>query len=130
MTYFPDLSPYTYLPTSGNAGRSPVNVGWLDRGHGFARGPVPQPFMDALLEHLDMPCNRTRGYHLCNLCDAREPVRVKFHDSEAMLGDAEIHASVPGRLYVAPNLVIHYVAEHDYRPPDLFIAAVLGTERT
>ena len=37
MTYFPDLSEYTYL-----RGKSAmINVGWLGRDHEFATGVVP-----------------------------------------------------------------------------------------
>jgi hypothetical protein len=34
---------------------------------------------------------------------------------------------VPGNdvIYVAPELILHYIQEHRYRPPDEFISAVL-----
>jgi hypothetical protein len=33
-------------------------------------------------------------------------------------------------VFAAPSLVYHYVAAHDYRPPDEFIAAVLAWNET
>jgi len=32
-----------------------------------------------------------------------------------------------GLTYVAPALVLHYVVEHDYAPPQAFIDAVIAT---
>lgn len=42
------------------------------------------------------------------------------------LGSAEIRVKAKdGRIYAAPNLIYHYVAEHDYDPPKEFIEALL-----
>jgi hypothetical protein len=41
------------------------------------------------------------------------------------LGDAELRVvAEDGRWFVAPTLVLHYVVEHGYRPPDLFVRAI------
>jgi hypothetical protein len=43
-----------------------------------------------------------------------------------MLGSAEIR--VPGKSgiqYACPNMIYHYLQDHNYRPPDEFITAVL-----
>lgn len=46
------------------------------------------------------------------------------------LGHAEIRAvSDDGVLYVAPNLIIHYIVDHLYGPPAEFIAAVRSEVR-
>ena len=119
-----------YLPISDSVGDLVVNIGWLDKDHDFGTGPVPLALVAALMEQLDTPTNRARGYHLCNICDAREPVRVKHKDDEVLLGDVEIQIRRPGCVYVAPNLIIHYVTRHSYQPPDEFVTAVLGRDPT
>jgi hypothetical protein len=128
MTYFPDLSPYTHLPLPGVTDEY-VNVGWLDKDYPFPTGPTPDALSDRLLEGLAHPRNRTRGYHLCNLCGAREPTRVALAEDTVILGDAEIHIADSGRVYASPNLIIHYVSEHSYRPPDEFVLATLKGRR-
>jgi hypothetical protein len=42
------------------------------------------------------------------------------------VGDAEVRVRASnGTVYAAPNLIVHYVAEHKYRPPDAFLGAVI-----
>jgi hypothetical protein len=53
-------------------------------------------------------------------------LRVSYIGREYTLGSAEIRVpSGNGTIYVAPNLIIHYIREHGYRPPDEFIRALL-----
>jgi hypothetical protein len=41
-------------------------------------------------------------------------------------GNGEIHVRGPsGAVYCAPALILHYVAEHQYQPPQEFVAAVI-----
>ncbi len=47
---------------------------------------------------------------------------------EFVVGSAEIRVQGPrGDRYAAPDMIIHYVEAHGYRPPDDFVAGVLGT---
>ncbi|MEU3075515.1 hypothetical protein [Streptomyces laurentii] len=62
-----------------------------------------------------------RGFHVCNLC-----LRAR---SGAPRGNGEIR--VPGEsgiTYAAPDLITHYVAAHGYRPPQVFVDAVLAAD--
>ncbi|MEU3649211.1 hypothetical protein AB0E59_37960 [Lentzea sp. NPDC034063] len=124
MTYYPDLSPYEYFESDEKM----LNVGWLDADHDFPRGPVPREFVDALLRLSKKSRNQTRGFHWCVFCkgafeDVPNPYRPP---GVASKGSAEIHAvGADGVRYSAPTLVIHYVIEHGYRPPEVFVAAVL-----
>ena len=111
MSYFPDLSPYTY----GGARRKRVlNVGWLDKAHPYAHGETSRPFR----ERLELLCKNTpvmgmhMGYHGCEFC-------------ERWRGNAVIAVEGIRGTYAAPALIYHYVVAHDYRPPDEFIEAVL-----
>jgi hypothetical protein len=41
-----------------------------------------------------------------------------------VLGAAEIRVIGETEIYAAPTLIVHFVAEHDYMPPEAFITAV------
>ncbi len=109
VTYYPDLSPYQYTVVD----QPMVNVGWLEPGEHFPRGPVPSHLVDALLKLGTRPRNKLRGFHFCGFCSRYR-------------GTGEIHVvSASGIRYAAPMLIIHYIFAHRYRPPAEFIDAVL-----
>jgi len=121
-----DLEPYLGCPADARLGLDPLAVGWLRRGQTFGTGPVPEEFAPALLEFcLDRHTVCARPGSLpCPLCGQRvEPVDL---DGEiAQFGVAEIRVLGREDIFAAPTLVHHYVVEHGYRPPDVFIRAVL-----
>lgn len=130
MTHFQDGTDYSYMPEFVDGS---VNVGWLDGAEPFPTGEVPPEFADRLAELCGKAVNLTRGFHHCNLCPLPEegqfpkPVTVPTPAGEAMLGHGEIRVSgTDGVTYAAPDLVIHYVTAHQYRPPQKFIDAVLA----
>lgn len=136
MSTYEDLTPYEYFPEDEGA---VLNVGWLGRDSSFAVGE-PEPALVAALVTLAAfhPVNRTRGYHLCELCGTGpgdwEPGTVPFEFADrgrVTLGSAELR--VPGSdgvCYAAPDLVVHYVDRHGYRPPDGFVRSVLAEARS
>lgn len=129
MTYFEDLTPYTYLSDQPPM----LNVGWLSRSHEFPTGDTPREVLESLYVLADQQENNIlRGVHDCEFCIQESPIRLPapvpcgFVD----LGMGELHASGPeGETYAAPSLVVHYIIEHGYRPPDAFMQAVLQTAR-
>lgn len=128
--YFEDLTPYTYLKLFRKAQRQPIlNVGWLDAQHSFTLGPIKDGILDRLFEQCGIRMNLTKGYHVCPFCPPPASfvtgLRVTRHGKTLVLGDAEIHVHGDGVIFVAPNLVFHYVEAHGYRPPDAFLAALL-----
>jgi len=131
MTYLPDGAPYTYRAVVDSS--RVICVGWLDAKHPFTRGAVDQDFLVALRYLcINHSIDRMRGYHWCNLgdCDTRQrrpPSTIPLEDGDAYpLGDAEIWVEREDGIEIAaPNLVYHYVTEHQYRPPDYFVDAVL-----
>lgn len=60
---------------------------------------------------------------------ARPDVEMVVDEVVHPVGDAEIRVSGPDATYAAPTLVAHHTAVHRYRPPDGFIAAVMGDRR-
>ncbi|MCA9938301.1 MAG: hypothetical protein KC418_06645 [Anaerolineales bacterium] len=126
MTYFADLSPYTYHARSQR--ENTWNVGWLDAAHPFSRGEVSAPFLSQLWAFCGAPVVQMRGFHTCELCnaDGLEMLVVQRDGESRRLGAAEIRVFAPdGRVYAAPDLIYHYVAVHGYCPPDAFVTAVL-----
>ncbi|MGW3037730.1 DUF7919 family protein [Streptomyces sp. NPDC001178] len=64
--------------------------------------------------------HRSRGWHSCTLCGeyTEHTATSERAGITYRLGHAEIRAvSDDGVLYVAPNLIIHYIVDHLYGPP-------------
>ena len=121
MGYYPDLSPYVYMP--GFPGL--VNVGWLDLNHPFSQGTVEPNVVSRIGELCRYPVNLMRGYHACSKC-AEFPVReAYFGDGELRpLGDGEIRVRGISRTYSSPTLIYHYILRDSYLPPKEFLDAV------
>ena len=115
MTFFEDLTPYTYFHSEEEKPDT-VNIGWLDRVHGFPTGPTSVAFRDNLQRLCELRVNQTRGFVSCAFCQG--PDRPKSSE--------EMRVSGQGRVYAAPSMVHHYVVVHNYCPPEEFIAAVLA----
>jgi hypothetical protein len=110
MTYFADLTPYTYLEHDDAPELPVVNVGWLDAEHAFPKGQAPDHLVAGLARRAEHPDQLTRGYHYCELCQEAR-------------GNGEIRVRDDTRIYAAPTLVVHYITEHGYLPPEDFRAA-------
>ena len=129
VAYFRDGSPHEYLGATENLA---VNVGWLDRRHPFETGNTPVAFVSKLARLCEEPVGMTRGWRSCNLCDERAPqpgpTSVTVDGADVLVGSAEI--GVPGAdgvVFAAPNMILHYVADHRDLPPMEFVNAVTGS---
>lgn len=140
MTHYADLTPYEYFEREMLRVPTPVfNIGWLDDTHLF---PTADPDPE-LIEKLARLCRRrvhlTRGSHICELCPL--PTREEFLSDDfndvttpsgmsVSVGNGEIHVVGPSdTAYLAPTMIVHYVASHKYRPPRDFVDGVmLGEE--
>ena len=131
MTHYEDLSPYRYVKESIPAGVSAVNVGWLDPGEEYARGNVPDGFTDALAVVVrDSRQMKMRGWHSCQLPHIGYvepyPTTVDVGGQKVSLGGAEVRVvAKSGEWMIAPDLILHYVTNHSYKPPTDFIEAVM-----
>jgi hypothetical protein len=132
VSYAPDGEPFT-LAFGCEAESDLIAVGWLDAGFPFQQGEVPSAFIDRLREKCrDDWVNRTRGLHRCTLCpeppkDVLLPQKttVWSEGGDFVVGGAEIRIEGPsGTRYASPDMIIHYVEEHGYCPPDDFIQGV------
>jgi hypothetical protein len=118
MAYFKDLSTYEYRRGEDRSEKT-LNVGWIDRFHSFEVQECSPELKDALWSFCEISINQTRGIHRCEICSC-EPWFVKGGE-KLLLGSAEIRSF--GRddfVYAAPDLIYHYVVDHQYRPPQEF----------
>jgi hypothetical protein len=124
MTYFPDLSNYSYGSTR-EIGRPVRNIGWLDPGSSFQTGEVDPEFLSRLWQFCTVSILQTRGLHECEICRSRSANTAERDGLQLLLGSAEIRVfSSSGDIYAAPNLIYHYAAIHRYMPPAEFVDAV------
>ncbi|HEY1548287.1 MAG TPA: hypothetical protein VGG28_10720 [Kofleriaceae bacterium] len=113
--YFADLATECQL-ARGAAVRA---IGWLEQGHAFSTGSASDAFVSALRRHVEDPGRWlavvSAGVHACDLggCDR---------------SSGQQYVIIPARtcVYVAPDLVTHYVEAHSYLPPSEFVDAVLA----
>ena len=105
-----DFSPYT------DSARI-VAVGWLERGHQYPVGQVSAEVFAKLRALLVDPWQpaAAAGAHQCDLC---------LHEPEKA-GTRNLFVPGEQRIYVAPELILHYVNAHWYQPANEFCDAVL-----
>lgn len=124
MAYFPDLSPYEY----GDYHEPMLNVGWLSSQYPFEQGNVSAEVIAILLLLAEKPLNVMRGLHYCDFCDKESPIRVPAPTPKGFvsLGTGELHVRRDRVLYSAPTMIVHYILDHDYKPPVGFLLGVEG----
>jgi len=135
VTYFKDLTPYEYFAREEPLTPKPLNVGWLSRQMPFEKGQTSQAFKDKLLEFCldEFVVLIARGFHVCEFCGLSTEQWQKEQEAKygknaqwANLGDGEIRVLGKSAVYAAPTLIYHYVIQHQYKPPDEFIEAILA----
>ena len=132
MAYFKDLTLYCY------GGKTEIenarNIGWLSIEQEYAKGACSLEFITALKGLAKTPTNLYRGVHYCEFCPPMitKPIKDRIvHEvvRDCPSGNGEIHVKgSEGVMFVAPVLLVHYVAEHNYLPPEQFVSAVLHTK--
>jgi hypothetical protein len=130
MTYFEDLSDYTFLRGEGERSGT-KNIGWLAKGKTFETAVPKEEFIDLLWKYCKVMVVPTRGFHICELCppdpDRFKGTHVERRGEKLFLGTAEIRVFAKnGEIYAAPNLIYHYVYAHHYQPPAPFMTAILN----
>jgi hypothetical protein len=125
MTWFQDLTPYSYLPLQLPA----LNVGWLELGMPFPTGTPEPAFVERLrLLTLRALSHSTRGTHSCDFCPPVTAEDLKRADGWETYpsGNGEIRAlASDGTRFAAPMLISHYVESHGYAPPRPFVDAIM-----
>jgi len=122
MTYFADLSVYTY--TASSQSLLIRNVGWLDAGHSFPTSASTESLLASLWPFCLLSFSPQRGGQNCPFCN-RLGV-VERDGKRYVLGCAELRVfDEKGQSgFAAPNLVYHYIETHHYLPPAEFLDAL------
>ncbi|HIE4732615.1 TPA: hypothetical protein ACXNBT_003731 [Pseudomonas aeruginosa] len=127
--YFPDMSFYSYflLRPLGSV----RNIGWLGRGQQYSRGRVSAGLLDKLKliimpeGAVDFHVNRVMSAHECVVAGCRD-----LFVGDVGLGFSEIW--IPGvekgAYFASPSLILHYIEEHDYCPPQMYSEAVMAVD--
>jgi hypothetical protein len=100
-------------------------VGWLERA-GFTTGDVPKHCITALVDALrgGIFSDGFRGYHTCTIC-GKFPPEIKWKRRRlGLLGHGHYLVQLGKVVYMAPELLLHYILDHGYRPPDEFLDAL------
>jgi len=127
MTYFADLTDYTYIPAGDAAHARTKNVGWLTAGHAFESAAPAEELLDRVWSFCTVSVAQTRGIHQCEFCPGKDVHRAERKGEKLLLGTSEIRVFAgEGCLYAAPTLIYHYVKEHGYKPPEPFIHALMS----
>lgn len=119
--YFPDLSPWPDQPTTfervASLNSRILSVGWLERDRVFPVGPTDHSVYVRLVELSKDPWEpfAGMGLHGCSLCQF-----------DGAVGRKNLFIPSGRTLYVAPELITHYIACHHYEPPEVFRSAVLS----
>jgi len=117
MAEYADLTQCDYFPVKCSA---LLAVGWLSAETRYTIGDSDPSFFAKLLELAESPWQPVvcAGFHECELCQF-----------QPALGTANIFVPYEGNIYVAPELIVHYIAAHRYKPPRIFIDAVVTCPR-
>jgi hypothetical protein len=119
LTHFDDLTECDYF------GKEHVTslraIGWLISDRAFSTGPTDSKAFDKLKELLTDPWQPMVlcGVHECELCQYDRPV-----------GHINLFAPSGSVIFVCPELIVHYIAAHRYRPPAEFIVAASACPNT
>lgn len=130
MTYYKDLSVYTYHEKW--MGDKILNIGWLEKNREFnveKDKTLSLKIVEKLWEQWNKREVKTRGFHVCDLCEHQEfPLTLQDPNGNVCsVGSAEFRIlGKGGVVYAAPDMILHYILEHDYRPPNEFVDCILS----
>jgi hypothetical protein len=100
-------------------------VGWLAGSRPVPTGDVPEHVFDRLHELLREPWGPTfLGWHDCDLCVYRYG-QSKLSTNPNTVGLKNVFVPGDDKVYVAPEMILHYIEQHSYAPPTEFQQAVL-----
>jgi hypothetical protein len=117
MAGIKDLEQCNYFPLDGT---SLIAVGWLSAEIDFQKGKCEKLFYEKLKELCKNPLQpvASAGVHHCELCQFDPPA---FSNN--------LFLPYSGKIFVAPVAIVHYIAQHNYLPPSIFIEAVMASPK-
>jgi hypothetical protein len=109
--YFEDL----HIETNSSEVKL-IKIAWLEKGFSYNKRKVSEDLIRKLKE-IGTKLH-SKGWHTCPFCKNAK-------------SSSQFIIPVPGKkkaFYDAPHMIIHYIEEHGYCPPQEFIDAVLNTK--
>jgi len=95
-----------------------VKIGWLDPIAPYQSGECPKEVVEKLKQL--KPVIHTKGWHDCPYC-------------QNATSSKQYLIEVPGRgkniMYDIPEMIIHYIEEHEYLPPQEFIDTIINLNK-
>jgi hypothetical protein len=122
--YVPDLTPYAGYDRPNHR---VFHIGWLEKSEPFETAQPPEGLVDMLKRQLPFRVLRTRGWFKCHLCKRRE--YLELDEYKQTLGGAEIWIENGQVTYACPDMIIHYIDDHHYKPPAAFLTALKIADR-
>ena len=104
-------------------------VGWIESPD-FTQGDVPDASIEALVAATPgkIVPDGTRGWHTCTICEAEMP-QVEWNGNPVeVMGNGSYLVRSGSSVYLAPALLLHYIIDHNYQPPQEFIDATVDGE--
>jgi hypothetical protein len=109
---------------------SRIAIGWLHPDYPFPRGAAAPEFVRRLTEiagnwgeSIDaLNWGAAGGFHEYEFCS--KPLTARRFGKDLASGTFGVPAG--DRIYYCPEMIAHYVGEHEYLPPPAFIAAVMA----
>lgn len=102
----------------------PVAIGYLDITEEYQKGPVSQNFINKLRQVWgDGGVLGSLGHHECEFCIDEGNYETRAKSScEKIIIDEKNNIQ-----YKFPEMIFHYIEEHDYQPPEDFVLFILTT---
>lgn len=124
VMYIPDLA--LYKNAFDEIEPNTYCIGWLDNEHDYPVGDVDSGIVDKILELCFTLINPTRSFHQSPFINSSIiGYPVEMNGQQLLLGSAEVKIkSKTGKIYMAPNLIYHYIKDCRYLPPEEFIEAI------
>lgn len=121
-----DLTHYTGCDCDQAIGLDPLAVGFLSRKYQFETGQTPPKFLQKLLLFCHPSKTVCQIHRAQNSALGGKQIEVEIKGEKVTLGAAEIRVIGDEDIFAAPDLIYHYVADHNYLPPGEFIDAILN----
>ena len=126
MAHYRDLSKYRYFEAL--PAQKTLNIGWLKKRRflsilgfrSFRQGSLDQELIQ-IYKDRSVKVNQTRGFYECEFCKSPNTLDNFVEVFIRAKGSCEVHIKLGDIVYAAPELIFHYIEEHNYLPPKTFV---------
>lgn len=112
-----------------------MNIGWLDKSSDYKTGSIGNEFIEKLIaiylndDEFNGRTKLARSTNaVCNICGCVSPLIKKNGISYSIDLEEIWIPSIGNGHFASPAIVIHYIIDHSYVPPDEYIQSVLAVD--